>query len=184
MTPEELRARLLGSFRWYSEHESRGLADRTGWLRDPELLGELGGALAGLFDESPTVVVGPHASGYPLGVLVAVHHGVGFVGVEKERRELGDSDRWITATTPPDYRDRTMTMGFRRSLVSSTDRVLVVDDWADTGGQLSAVRSLVEQAGAHYIGAAVIADALRSHATRRALSLRGLVDLRRLRSEG
>ena len=116
MTPEDLRARVLSSFRWYAENDSPGFADRTGWLRDPELLGELGTALAGLFNETPTVIVGPHASGYPLGVLVALHYGVGFVGAEKERRDLGDSDRWITATTPPDYRDRTMTMGFRRSL--------------------------------------------------------------------
>lgn len=183
MDSEALRGRVLSSFRWYSENDSDGLADRTGWLRDPELLAELGAALASQFDESPTVVVGPHASGYPLGVLVALHHGVGFVGAEKERRELGDSDRWIRADTPPDYRDRTMTMGFRRSLLSSTDRVLVVDDWVDTGGQLSAVRSLVERTGAHYIGAVVIADGLKSHATRRTLNVRGLVNLRTLRSD-
>ena len=36
------------------------------------------------------------------------------------------------------------------------DRVLVVDDWVTTGSSLRAVRSLVHEAGAEYVGASVL----------------------------
>lgn len=44
-------------------------------------------------------------------------------------------------TTPPDYHDRHITFGFRRALVQAGDRVLLVDDWADTGATATAVNS-------------------------------------------
>ena len=44
------------------------------------------------------------------------------------------SDEWATGTTLPDYRDRHLTLGFRRALVRPGDPVVLVDDWVDTGG--------------------------------------------------
>ena len=129
------------------------------------------------------MVCGPERSGYLLGPLVAHHLAVGFVGVSKEPRPLADSDIWLTATTPPDYRDRHLTMSMRQGLIGSSDRVLVVDDWADTGGQATAIRDLIRQTGAHYVGAAVVVDGLASHEIRRGLDLRGLLHLRDLRHE-
>jgi adenine phosphoribosyltransferase len=60
---------------------------------------------------------------------------VGFIEVRKDRAASCDSDAWLRRTTPPDYRDRHLTLGFRRDLLDSRDRVLLVDDWIDTGGQ-------------------------------------------------
>jgi adenine phosphoribosyltransferase len=156
-------------------------ADRTGWLRDPEVVAVIGTALADLFpDEKPTVVLGPQSSGYLLGPLVAHSYGVAFVGAAKERRPLADSDTWLVATTPLDYRARNMELSVRSRLLGSSDRVLVVDDWADTGGQLLALRTLSDRAGSRYLGAAVVVDALHDHAVRRDLGLRSLMSLRDL----
>lgn len=58
--------------------------------------------------------------------------------------------------------------------------MLVVDDWADTGGQLLAMQKLVERAGARYLGAVVIVDGLRDHEVRRRLRLRSLLSIREL----
>ena len=178
-----MRSRLVEHFAWVSDKGtwSSG-ADRNGWLRDPAILREIGPALAGLFaDEKPTVVLGPQSSGFSLGALVAVHLGAGFVGARREINNYTDSDIWTTATTPPDYRDRHLEFGYRERLVSAGDTVLVVDDWVDTGGQLSAMKSLVAASGGRYLGAAVIVDALASHAVRRDLGVRSLLHVRDLR---
>ena len=139
----------------------------------------MGPRLAALFDEErPTVVVGLQSSGYLYGALTAVSIGAGFVGAEKERRMLAGSGPWLTAVTPLDYRDRNLRLGFRDRLISRSDRVMFVDDWADTGGQLLGLKTLVEEAGARFIGSAVIVDGLSDHAVRRALNLRSLLNLR------
>lgn len=128
----------------------------------------------------PTVVFAPQSSGYLFGALTAQSLGVGFVGASKERRTAADSDRWLVATTPLDYRGRNMELSFRARLLQGGDRVLVVDDWADTGRQLLAMASLVEQSGARYVGAAVVVDALTDHAVRRRLDVRSLLTVRDL----
>ena len=108
----------------------------------PDLMRELGPALGSLYDETPTVVLGPVSRGALVGALTAAALGVGFVEVRKESAQASDSDRWVKRTTGPDYRDRHVVFGFRRDLVRSGDRVLMVDDWADTGATARVVRDL------------------------------------------
>ncbi len=91
-----------------------------------------------------------------------------------------DSDVWLQRTTPPDYQDRHLTLGFRKSLVTSGDRVLFVDDWIETGGQANAAHLLVEDAEATWIGAATVVDALHSNQVRRQLNVRSLLHVREL----
>ena len=153
--------------------------DPTGWWRAPELLAELGPALAALFaDERPNVVLGPESRGCVLGPLVAVALGAGFVEVRKNRYPVCDSDRWLQRTSPPDYQDRHLRLGFARRLLRAGDRALLVDDWIDTGGQAFAAQALVADAGATWIGVAVIVDGLRRHEPRRQLTVRSLVHAR------
>ncbi len=131
-----LRTSLKGGFAWRSDGGGSAVADVTGWWRDPDLLKMLGPALADLWKtETPTVVVGLQSRGCLLGPLVAEAIGVGFVEVRKNPSRASDNDEWLNATTPPDYRDRHLTLGFRRRLVAPSDRVVLVDDWIDTGGQ-------------------------------------------------
>jgi adenine phosphoribosyltransferase len=173
--------RLKETFAWLGDAGTSSLgADRSGWIRDREVVADIGQALGALFaDASPTVVLAPQTSGYLYGPLVAQRAGAGFVGASK-KRALADSDTWLIATTPLDYAGRNMEMGFRAGLMTSSDKVLVVDDWADTGGQLLAMKALVEKSGARYLGAAVIVDALSDHGVRRTLGLRSLLNVRDL----
>ena len=179
---DAIRKRLKDTFAWVSDSgTSSTLADRSGWSRDNTVTAGIGAALAGLFpDHRPTMIFAPQSSGYLYGGLVAQALGVGFVGASKKRRDLADSDKWLVATTPLDYAGRNMELSFRASLISGSDRVLVVDDWIDTGGQLLALKALVEKAGARYIGAAVIVDGLNDHKVRRDLGLRSLLSVRDL----
>jgi adenine phosphoribosyltransferase len=178
-----LRERLIAAFRWVGDRgTSSRLADTSGWYRDRSILRDLGGALAGeLHQDAPDLVIAPERSGYLLGPLVAASLGVGFVGIEKARHDLADSDIWLTATTPADYRGRNMPIHVRKGLLPPGSRILLVDDWADTGGQLRGMSALVDAAGARTVGAVVIVDALTDHAVRRSLGLRALLNVRDLR---
>jgi adenine phosphoribosyltransferase len=179
---EDVRTRLCEAFAWRGDRiDEHRYADVTGWWRDAELLRLLGPALARLFPEAtPTVVLGPDSRGSLVGPLVAVHLGTGFVEVRKNRTPASDSDRWVLRRTPPDYRDRHLELGFRRGLVRSSDHVLLVDDWVDTGSQARTVRAMVDDVGATWAGFGCIVDALDDSRLRRDLRLRSLLHLRDL----
>ena len=175
-----VRARLRSAFAWRNG-EDHQYADLTGWWRDAGLLRLLGPALAQLFPEAtPTVVLGPDSRGSLIGPLVALHLGLGFVEVRKNRTPAGDTDQWVRRTTPPDYRDRHLELGFRRNLVRPSDHVLVVDDWIDTGSQARTVQAMIDGIGATWVGFGCIVDALEDSRIRRDLRLRSLLHLRDL----
>jgi adenine phosphoribosyltransferase len=178
----ELRKRVRETFAWRGDRtDDNHYADVTGWWRDPELLRELGPALAGLFDrDRPTVVLGLESRGCLLGPLVALSLGVGFVEVRKDRAPAADSDAWYQRTTPPDYRDRHLTLGFRKALLGGGDTVLLVDDWIATGGQALGAQLLVRDAGATWLGVATVVDAVRGNEVRRRLNVRSLLHVRDL----
>jgi adenine phosphoribosyltransferase len=144
------------------------------------LLRELGPALGKLYDVTPTVVVGPVSRGSLVGALTAAALGVGFVEIRKNTGPATDSDRWVLRTAGPDYQDRQDVFGFRRDLVRAGDRVLLVDDWAETGATALTGRALVDDCGARWIGAACIVDGLTDARLRHDLPLRALLDVRQL----
>jgi len=173
----DVRANLRAAFVWRGDRtDDRSYADVTGWWRDASLLRALGPALAALFPgpPGPSVVLGPQSRGCLIGPLVAAHLAVGFVEVRKNWTPLADSDRWERRTTPPDYRDRHLELSFRRSLVRPSDRVLLVDDWVDTGSQAATVKHMVDGIGATWIGVACVVDGLTDPRRRRDLGVRAL----------
>jgi adenine phosphoribosyltransferase len=178
----ELRNDLIRTFRWRGDRTDASYsADPTEWWADATLLERLGPALADLFsEERPTVVLGPQSRGALLGALVAAHLGVGLVEVRKDPSPSADSDRWFTARTPPDYRDRNLHLGARKDHLNDGHRVLLIDDWIQTGGQAVGARSIVEQSGATWCGAAVIVDGLSDSRLRRDLGVKALLNVRDL----
>jgi adenine phosphoribosyltransferase len=141
----------------------------------------IGEVLATPFLElSPTVVIGPAASGLLLGGLAAKFLGVGFAAASKNPESVVDSDPWIRATTPPDYRDRHLVLGVRRGILKASDRVLAVDDIVDTGSQLLALQGMVAAVGASWVGASVAVDLLDRNVVRRDLGLRTIFHQRDL----
>lgn len=167
---------LQSAFRWLADRpDHRYAAEPTGWWADANILRRLGPALAQpVRDLHPTHVAGPQSRGSLLGALVALELGVGLVELRKDPQPSTDSDRWITARTPPDYQDRNLEIGLRRDLLPAGSRVLFVDDWIDTGGQAVAARQIVEAAEATWCGASVIVDALTDARLRRDLDVNSI----------
>jgi adenine phosphoribosyltransferase len=170
----DLRDHLRAGFRWTDPGDGSDylVSDRSGWWRDPVILTGLGDALADLFRAArPTVVVSPEVTGFLLGPLVARALGVGFVEAYRAgaRRAIAEPMRW--AEVPADHRGDKQLLGVRRELVTPTDRVLVVDDWAHSGSQVRALRALL---GTGYLGTAVIVDEC-PPAVAEELTIRGLL---------
>ena len=178
----QLVADLRQAFRWLADRlDVRYAADPTGWWADPSILRRLGPSLAAPAAQSrPTHVVGPASRGALLGALVALELGVGLVELRKDPEPSTDSDRWLTARTPPDYQDRNLKLGLRRDLLPPGSRVLFVDDWIDTGGQAVAARQIVHAAEATWCGASVIVDALADAQLRRSLQVSSVLRSRDL----
>jgi adenine phosphoribosyltransferase len=167
----DLRDRLRAAFRWTDAGDDYLVSDRSLWWRDPRILADLGIALAGLFPEArPTVVVSPEVTGFLVGPLVARALGAGFVEAYRAgaRRPIAEPMTWAEVV---DHRGEAQLLGVRHELLGPDDRVLVVDDWAATGAQARALRSLV---GDRYAGAAVIVDEC-PPAVSAELTLRGLL---------
>lgn len=65
-------------------------------------------------------------------------------------------DSWTPKTTAPDYRGRSIELLLQREVLLDADRVLIVDDWTETGSQMLAAVDLVQEAGSTVVGVAVI----------------------------
>jgi adenine/guanine phosphoribosyltransferase-like PRPP-binding protein len=78
------------------------------------------------------------------------------VAVKRTHVVVGSSNGLVT-TSDPDWRGRRVT--FEISLIlEPSDRVLLVDDWIETGSQADAVRRAIEICGAEFVGTSVIVD--------------------------
>jgi len=74
----------------------------------------------------------------------------------------------------PDWRGRRLTFGVSPLAVRPKDRLLLVDDWVETGSQARTVSSLITRLGGSLVGVSAIVD----HAdpeTRDELGLIGLL---------
>ncbi len=132
-------------------------------FRDGHALGEVIKALVAPFrDDGVTAVCGIESRGFLLGGAAAVELGVGFVAVRKGTGMFPGEK--IARETAPDYRGIRHVLRIQRSSVGPGDRVLLVDDWIETGSQALAVRQLVTEAGADLVGCAVVVDQLRPSA--------------------
>ena len=62
--------------------------------------------------------------------------------------------------TSPDWRGQESFLRLQRSTLAEDDSVLLVDDWAETGSQALASKSLIEDCGASYAGLSLLVDQL------------------------
>lgn len=149
-----LRSRLLETFAWVNGH-----ADVWRFFSDGPLLTDLAVALADpVRKEHVTKVAGIEARGFIVGTAVALELRAGFVAIRK-RGSLFPGEK-IEEEASPDYRGQTNLLQLQRSSLTAGDRVVLVDDWFETGSQALAAKQLIEACGAAFVGATVIVDQL------------------------
>ena len=144
----------MGKYRAYiRDNTGKGRCDLTLLYSDPRILNEVGHDLVKPFqDKGITKVLALDAQGFALGALAALHLNAGLVFVRK-----GEKIAWKTISIEVvDYSRTSKTLEIADGVLSATDRVLVVDDWSETGAQMRGAIALAEQSGATVVGAAAI----------------------------
>lgn len=167
--PTTARDLTLEHFRWIDGH-----ADVWAIFRDAKALSAVVTGLVEPFrDDRITAVCGIESRGFLLGGAAAVELGVGFVPIRKDGGIFPGEK--ILRQSSPDYRNLRHTLRLQRGSLRPGDRVLLVDDWIETGSQAAAVRSMVEECGATWVGCSVIVDQFSGGPGNALGTVRGLV---------
>jgi len=142
----------MGKYRSYIR-DGYGRCDLTLLYNDPAILKEVSHDLVTPFlDKGITKVLALEAQGFSLGALAAANLDAGLVFIRK-----GGKIAWETQSLEIlDYSQQSKKLEIAVGALSKADRVLIVDDWSETGAQLRGAISLAEKAGAAVIGAAAI----------------------------
>ena len=126
-------------------------------LRNAELLPKIGAMLADPFrNERVTTVLAPEARGPILGALTAVELGAGLVLARKDGHNHPGAD--IPVESAPTWRGEREVFQGRSFDLSTSDRVVIVDDWITTGNTMRAATNIIRLLGATYVGAAVLVN--------------------------
>jgi adenine phosphoribosyltransferase len=134
-----------------------GHADVWRLFADGGLFGRCVGALVEPYrEDGVTHVAAIEARGFILGGAVAAVLAVGFVAIRKAGGHL--PGHVLTEPTSLDYKGEAGQLRLQADAVPAGARVLVVDDWIETGSQVRAAQALLKRAGATVIGASVVVD--------------------------
>lgn len=111
-----------------------------------DLMADLGGV-------EYDVVAGLDAMGFVLGAALAARSQVGFLPIRKAGKLCVDTDR----VSFGNYSGRTQDMEMRKPAFAPGTRVLLADQWVETGGTMDGAIRLVERQGGVVAGMAAIA---------------------------
>jgi adenine phosphoribosyltransferase len=145
---------LLQELQYFEGHsDTLGLFANGGFLR------RAAARLAEPFRSANVAkVVGIEARGFVLASCVALELDAGFVAIRKAG-SIHPGPK-VELEAPPDWRGLKMTLRLQRHVIAAGERVLVVDDWAETGSKALTARRLVEACGGVYAGLSLLVDQL------------------------
>jgi adenine phosphoribosyltransferase len=135
--------------RWYLNIMSPNTkGEKFAWL-DPTSIYINGAAFHDLLDDFAAdlkgtefdVVAGLDAMGFVLGSAIATRMGVGFLPIRKAGKLCVDTDK----VSFGNYSGRTQDMEMRLPAFAPGTRVLLVDQWVETGGTMDGAIRLVER---------------------------------------
>ena len=147
--------------RWYLNIMSPNTkGEKFAWL-DPTSIYINGEAFHDLLDDliadlqtvTCDVVAGLDAMGFVLGSALATRLGVGFLPIRKAGKLCVDTD----STSFSNYSGRTQNMEMRKPAFVTGTKVLLVDQWIETGGTMGGAIRLVEKQGGKVAGLVAIA---------------------------
>ena len=147
--------------RWYLDIMSPNTkGENFAWL-DPTSIYINGEAFHDLVDDLVSdlanvkcdVVAGVDAMGFVLGTALATRLNLGFLPIRKAGKLCVDTD----SVTFSNYSGRTQNMEVRIPAFSEGTRVLLVDQWIETGGTMEGAIRLVKRQGGIVAGLVAIA---------------------------
>ena len=109
--------------------------------------------MADLQDVEYDVVGGLDAMGFVVGAAIAARSGVGFLPIRKAGKLCVDTDK----VSFDNYSGRTQEMEMRNPAFAAGTKVLLADQWVETGGTMDGAIRLVERQGGVVAGLLAIA---------------------------
>ncbi|HKI74557.1 MAG TPA: phosphoribosyltransferase family protein [Pseudomonadales bacterium] len=97
----------------------------------------------------------PESLGFIFGAAIAQKLKVGLVPVRKAGK-LPTVRSHIVSQGFSDYTKQKSRFEMNKALIEPGDRVLLVDDWAETGGQIKGLVKLIEKRGATIVGISLL----------------------------
>ncbi|MAG76041.1 MAG: adenine phosphoribosyltransferase [Colwelliaceae bacterium] len=134
--------------------KTKGRCDVTPLFEDPTVFSRLVSDLIKPFSKTKyNKVAGLDALGFVLASAVSLKTKKPLVLIRKEGKLPGLKK---TSTSFIDYSRHKKTFEINKSSISKGDRVLIVDEWIETGTQAKAAIKLIEKLGGKVAGIAVI----------------------------
>jgi len=96
-------------------------------------------------------IVGLEALGFIIGGAISNKLKIGFVPVRKARKLPGIKGT-VIRTSFVDYTKKKRSFEMNKGSIKRRDKVLIVDDWVETGSQIKAAIKLIEKQGGKVIG--------------------------------
>jgi len=136
----------------YINKNTPGRCDVTPLFENPEVFSRLIDDLIEPFKDTKfDKIVGLDALGFVLGGAMAIKMKKGFVPLRKGGRLPGVKGT-VVRTSFVDYSKNRKTFEINKNSIKKGDKVLIVDEWIETGTQLKASIKLIEQLGGKVIG--------------------------------
>jgi adenine phosphoribosyltransferase len=149
-----LHDELVAKLQYFDGH-----SDTLGLFVDVGFLRRAAAAVADPFREAGVQkVAGIEARGFVLAACVALELDAGFAAIRKPGSMHPGPKAELTA--PKDWRGNETVLRLQRHVVGARERVLVVDDWAETGSKALTARRLIEECGGEYAGLSLLVDQL------------------------
>lgn len=144
---------------YYLEHidlKATAKPDFTTLFLDPDVFNNLTLDLSRPFlKDKIDKVACPEAIGFILGAAVARRMKKGLVPIRKANK-LPTIRKRIVRQRFSDYTGKSSSFEMNRTLIKEGDRILLLDDWAETGGQLKGLIKLLEKQGAVIAGISLL----------------------------
>lgn len=140
----------------YINKKTRNRYDATPIFANPKVFSNLVTDLTRPFrNVKLDKIVGLDALGFILGGAISERLKVGFVPVRKGGKLPGVKGSVIKTSTI-DYTKKKKTFEMNKGSIKRGDRVLIVDEWIETGSQVKAAIKLVEKQGGKVIGVSAL----------------------------
>jgi len=98
-------------------------------------------------------IAGLDALGFIIGAAMAHKIGLGFITIRKEGKLPGKKD----GLTFTDYTGKNKKLELAKNTVKKGEKILLVDDWIETGTQIKTAIKLIEKQGGKIVGIRSIA---------------------------
>jgi adenine phosphoribosyltransferase len=137
----------------YIKKETEGRYDVTPIFENPDVFSNL---LQDLIEPFENIkfdkIAGLDALGFVIGGALAQKKGAGFICIRKGGKLPGINNTVLKTSSFTDYTKTSKSFEINKSSVKKGDKILLVDEWIETGTQMKAAVKLIEELGGEVVG--------------------------------